>query len=152
MSVHQLIAEGTGHFSRGRCSSCPWAYRGHIEDVYRIFEQYHREEREPTLPHPITVPPPSGEPVQDIIEARLIRLLAHAISYSHVNAQYMAQGLAEARSAIVGEPMSTALDYMADMVAKISHLPKRQRAKLLGPGIDRVRMQEILEQGSGTAD
>lgn len=145
MTEHRLVSEGTGHFSRGKCSGCPWAYKGHIDDVYRLFEQYHREEREPVLPHPIHIPPPTGDPAQDAIEMRMIRLLAHSISFSHVNAQYVAQGHAEALSALRSLPMADALDVVADMMAKISHLSKRQRAKLLTPGINRARMQEILD-------
>lgn len=144
---HHLIAEGTGHFSRARCSSCDWNLKGHIDDITRAYEIYHQEERlvQP-LPEPITISAPTGDPFLDALESRLIQLVAGAITYEHPTARYVARGLAEARSIHLGEDLGNAIEYVADLTAKLAHLPNRQRAKLLQPGVARERMQSIIEE------
>jgi len=143
---HHPIYEGSGHFSRGTCSSCSWSYKGHIDEVIQSYETYHQQDRlvQP-LPKPIEIPKPIGDPLLDALETRLIQLVAGAITYEHPTARYVARGLAEARALFLGEQLNSAMDYVADLTAKLAHMSNHQRAKLLQPSITRERMQEIIE-------
>lgn len=143
---HHPIFEGDGHFSRGKCSSCDWVAKGHIDDIVKSYATYHQDDRlvQP-LPRPIEIPKPTGDSYLDHVEARIIQLVAGAITYEHPTARYVARGLAEARSIHFAEDLGNAIEYVADLTAKLAHMPNRRRAKLLQPGVTRARMQEIIE-------
>jgi hypothetical protein len=143
--THELIAEGTGHFSRGKCAGCSWAVKGHIDEVHRLFEKYHQGEITLELPERITIPAPTGDPVVDRLEQRLIQLVASSIVYGHPAHQHVARGHAEARSVLLSQPITTSLEYMADMVGKVANLPTRQQTRLMSPGVTRIQMQAILD-------
>lgn len=143
---HHPIYEGSGHFSRGKCSSCSWSYKGHIDEVIKSYETYHQSDQlvQP-LPSPIEIPKPTGDDYLDALEARLIQLVAGAITYEHPTARYVARGLAEARALQLGEDLGTAIEYVADLTAKLAHLSNHRRAKLLQSRVSRARMQTIIE-------
>jgi hypothetical protein len=143
---HHPIIEGDGHFTRGKCSSCQWSFNGHVDEVLSAYSAYHQEDRlvEP-LPTPIEIPKSTGDPFLDAVEKRLIRLVAGAITYEHPTARYVARGLAEARSIHLGEDLGNAIEYVADLTAKLAHLSNRQRAKLVRDGMSRDQMQTIIE-------
>lgn len=143
---HHPIFEGTGHFSRGKCSSCNWSAKGHIDEITKAYATYHQDDRliQP-LPKPIEIPKPTGDAYLDALEARLIQLVAGAITYEHPTARFVARGLAEARALHLGHDLGTAIDLVADLTAKLAHMPNRRRAKLLQANVTRTRMQEIIE-------
>ena len=143
---HHPIIEGDGHFTQGKCSSCQWSFNGHVDEVLKAYNTYHQDDHliEP-LPKPIEIPKPLGDPYMDAVEARLIRLVAGAITYEHPTARHVARGLAEARSIHLRQDLGMAIDYIADLTAKLAHLSNRQRAKLLRDGVTRDQMQSIME-------
>lgn len=142
--VHTLISSGDGHFSRGHCSTCEWNAKGHIDDIQRRFDQYHENENPDSIPSLVTIPKPTGDEFLDRLEWLIIMSLARAVDFGQSNLRFYASGLAVARGQFCQRQDPDA--YIADMIARISHLPKRRRALLRDPNITRARQHELMQR------
>lgn len=156
--VHSLDLQGTGFFSRGSCTGCGWAKKGHADDIRSSWAEYHRDGKLiESLPTRVVIPPPLDYPVTDRIEQRIIVLLTHHVDFQNPYALHVASGLAEARSLYLvygfaqppAEDITVFLDstdYISTLMARIANISARQREKLRLPTRTRQEQQAILEQ------
>lgn len=146
---HVIQVDGTGFFSKATCTGCDWAAQGKSPDeLCRIWESYHAEGKVIPLPDRVPLLPMAEDPKVQLMERRLIQLVAHFIDHGNSPmSRFVALGLAEARAIMLDEQITSGGTYLADMTACISTLSRRQREKLRHPSRDRAAQQEILENG-----
>lgn len=154
MSEHVLVPNGTGFFSRGTCTGCDWQFKGHADEVARVWAKYH-EDADGVVPLPTraAMPPVVGDPLVDRVDRRIIELLTIHVDFKRLDALHVAQGLAEARRfqlnlmgrAQEPEVVSLPPEYIALLTGRIAHLSARQREKLRHPQCQRAQQQKILE-------
>lgn len=99
------------------------------------------------------LPPPTGNPFIDEVEASILRNLAESICFAKESSLHQAVGLAEARSRYLrlhdeASPVPHHGSYIATAVILIRRLSDRQQAKLRHPARSREEMQILLEGGS----
>jgi hypothetical protein len=143
--THVLDLQGTGFFSRGTCTGCEWAMKGHADEITKVWGTYHQSGNPLPVPERVTVPKPTGDEKVDLIEKRLIQRLAAGITYKQPQIRFIALGLSEARSALIAAHEEHSIDYVSILMARIANMPARQRAKLIPHTLTRARQQEILE-------
>lgn len=147
MTEHVLDLSGTGHFSKGKCTGCDWALNGHADEIRRVWGKYHQGDNVIDLPRRPELPPPATwAPLADI-EKRIIILLTYRVDFGKPEALFVAQGLAEAREALMEGSMADAPEYISIMMARVASLSKRQREKLRHPSRNREEQQRLLEDG-----
>lgn len=147
MAEHRIQVDGTGFFSKASCTGCDWEAKGKSPELLqRVWEADHAEGKVIALPERVPLLPMATDPKVQIMERRIIQLLAHFIDYDKSPlSRFVALGNAEARAIMLGEPIAHAGAYLADMTARIASLSRRQREKLRHPSRDRAAQQEILE-------
>ena len=141
---HVLDLVGTGFFSRGQCTGCEFSMKGHAEDIRRVFDRQHEVEQPFFAPPRVVIPEPATEVTVMKIEQRIIVLLAHRVDFQAVSALYVALGLAEARSYLLGDH-SDPRDYISVLMARIAHMSKHQREKLRHPTRTRMEQHQLME-------
>lgn len=149
MNEHVIQIQGTGHFSRSSCTGCVWAHKGHPDEAQSSWSRYHVDGNVLPLPGRVELPPMAEDETARKIEKRIIQLLAHHIDFGTPALrmqQFVSVGLAEARQMVLGEPVTHAAAYVADMTARVASVSRRQREKLRHPASSRERQQEILEE------
>lgn len=146
MTEHVLDLQGTGYFSKGKCTGCLWTYSGHAADIQRVWNNYHQQDGTVIeLPARVPLPPMSENPFVKSFEKRIIVLLTHKVDFGHEGALLVAQGLAEARGIVLGEPHARSTEFLSDVMARVASLSKRQREKIRHPARNREEMQRLLE-------
>lgn len=147
--VHTLISEGTGYFSRGKCSTCDWNANGHIEDLTREFARAHQDPLPELVPSLITIPEPTGDQYADWLEWLIILVVTQEIDFGNTKLKFYASGLAVAWARYCKEhdlPHCDPQEYVADVLAVVSHLSRRHRALLRDQDLTRVQQQRVLNR------
>jgi hypothetical protein len=141
---HILNLEGTGYFSRASCTGCDFVMRGHADDIQRAFDRQHEVEQPFVAPPRVALPEAAEDPTLAKIEQRIIILLTHRVDFQTSSALYVALGLAEARSYLLGDH-SDPRGYVSVLMARITHMSKHQREKLRHPTRTRVEQHQLME-------
>lgn len=148
---HVVVIQGTGFFSKGSCTACEWRANGHADELRRAWAKEHGGEVPVSPDIVISARRKIGEPTGildvDLIEQRIIQHLATRVMLGAESFLFVAIGLAEARNILLPPelPRESAQKYCVDLLARISHLPRRDVAKLRIETNDRYVQQRILE-------
>lgn len=145
-AAHVLDLHGTGHYSKGNCTGCDWAYKGHADEIRRVWESYHSDGKVVPIPQRVPVPPPTGRPEVDKIERRIIVVLSLKVDIGLDSALLVAVGLAEARAILLGTELAASRTYVSIVMARIAHMSKRKREKLRHPARSRAEQQALLDE------
>jgi hypothetical protein len=145
--VHVLDLHGEGHFSKGSCTGCPWSFKGHADEIRRLWSEYHPGGGAHVieLPRPVVVPMPHERQDIQLLEQRIIVLLTHHVDFNRSGAIFVAAGVAQARALMIGSNDEGAREYVSLLMARIAHISPRQREKLRHPSRDRAEQQRILD-------
>lgn len=97
------------------------------------------------------VPPPSGDPYLDSVEAEILRYLAEFIEFDREPRLHQALGMAVARTLYLraqGPPEAEVRhhgQFIVHAIAVVQRLSSRKRAKLMHPSGTRADAQRLLD-------
>lgn len=157
MSTHLLELSSEGFFATGTCTGCPWRESGSAPELRRSYERHHESDAVVDEPRQVDIPPVTGDQYLCLLEQQIIYLLAHHVRVQSDRTLFVVLGLATARSLYLRQPDTGWTDqedpgakvYVSNLTARITHLHKRQQAKLCVAARGRASQQDILMGGNG---